>query len=563
MARPSENKYYESSDLTGLNQNLKRLLGMSGSADRDRLSDLRTFSLLQGTEMDNRKKDALWNALKDSTGQEGLTFDQILMRNLGKSATDIQGGFTGEALLPSKKRKSELLADQEQQVVDEGSLKKKLSERIANYTPFNPSAPVTDDAGQTRDQYDRDVRNLLVLSGLQPGINLDTTGERARLRDRLKTQESESKLAKDTSVIDLNKAKEEGYKNVSAEKVKKIQADVNSITTLTAERKKEIINRVLNNIAKLDQTILTEKSKRKLLDEKIKTEIQKELTETERTGKEKGKREIVEKKLAKLPDKLKQELANLKKREEQIDADIKRINASEKTQVSQAALNAARRMKLQVEKSIARALEPYRKDLLEAKAEKARRETSTDGSDYVQIGEDGTITLPDEESGGGPLDWLMNLFSSDSPEDTGTDNVTLDNETGGLTLDNETAISFDDLDDLDENEEDTEEVEEVEEVEEEGIGTKAMDFINQLSKSLVTSSQPAIDQIIRQNTPVATTKNDPRRAVTTMLMSTGGLPTWSKEQRNQYIDYVVKKFGLPPREAANLLAEATRKQLSR
>ena len=563
MARPSENKYYESSDLTGLNQNLKRLLGMSGSADRDRLSDLRTFSLLQGTEMDNRKKDALWNALKDSTGQEGLTFDQILMRNLGKSATDIQGGFTGEALLPSKKRKSELLADQEQQVVDEGSLKKKLSERIANYTPFNPSAPVTDDAGQTRDQYDRDVRNLLVLSGLQPGINLDTTGERARLRDRLKTQESESKLAKDTSVIDLNKAKEEGYKNVSAEKVKKIQADVNSITTLTAERKKEIINRVLNNIAKLDQTILTEKSKRKLLDEKIKTEIQKELTETERTGKEKGKREIVEKKLAKLPDKLKQELANLKKREEQIDADIKRINASEKTQVSQAALNAARRMKLQVEKSIARALEPYRKDLLEAKAEKARRETSTDGSDYVQIGEDGTITLPDEESGGGPLDWLMNLFSSDSPEDTGTDNVTLDNETGGLTLDNETAISFDDLDDLDENEEDTEEVEEVEEVEEEGIGTKAMDFINQLSKSLVTSSQPTIDQINKQNTPVATTKNDPRRAVTTMLMSTGGLPTWSKDQRNQYIDYVVKKFGLPPREAANLLAEATRKQLSR
>ena len=563
MARPSENKYYESSDLTGLNQNLKRLLGMSGSADRDRLSDLRTFSLLQGTEMDNRKKDALWNALKDSTGQEGLTFDQILMRNLGKSATDIQGGFTGEALLPSKKRKSELLADQEQQVVDEGSLKKKLSERIANYTPFNPSAPVTDDAGQTRDQYDRDVRNLLVLSGLQPGINLDTTGERARLRDRLKTQESESKLAKDTSVIDLNKAKEEGYKNVSAEKVKKIQADVNSITTLTAERKKEIINRVLNNIAKLDQTILTEKSKRKLLDEKIKTEIQKELTETERTGKEKGKREIVEKKLAKLPDKLKQELANLKKREEQIDADIKRINASEKTQVSQAALNAARRMKLQVEKSIARALEPYRKDLLEAKAEKARRETSTDGSDYVQIGEDGTITLPDEESGGGPLDWLMNLFSSDSPEDTGTDNVTLDNETGGLTLDNETAISFDDLDDLDENEEDTEEVEEVEEVEEEGIGTKAMELVNQLSKALVTRSQPAIDQIIRQNTPVATTKNDPRRAVTTMLMSTGGLPTWSKDQRNQYIDYVVKKFGLPPREAANLLAEATRKQLSR
>ena len=313
MARPSENKYYESSDLTGLNQNLKRLLGMSGSADRDRLSDLRTFSLLQGTEMDNRKKDALWNALKDSTGQEGLTFDLILMRNLGKSATDIQGGFTGEALLPSKKRKSELLADQEQQVVDEGSLKKKLSERIANYTPFNPSAPVTDDTGQTRDQYDRDVRNFLVLSGLQPGINLDTTGERARLRDRLKTQESESKLAKDTSVIDLNKAKEEGYKNVSAEKVKKIQADVNSITTLTAERKKEIINRVLNNIAKLDQTILTEKSKRKLLDEKIKTEIQKELTETERTGKEKGKREIVEKKLAKLPDKLKQELANLKR----------------------------------------------------------------------------------------------------------------------------------------------------------------------------------------------------------------------------------------------------------
>ena len=563
MARPSENKYYESSDLTGLNQNLKRLLGMSGSADRDRLSDLRTFSLLQGTEMDNRKKDAIWNALQDSIGQEGLTFDQILMRNLGKSATDIQGGFTGEALLPSKKRKSELLADQEQQVVDEGSLKKKLSERIANYTPFNPSAPVTDDAGQTRDQYDRDVRNLLVLSGLQPGINLDTTGERARLRDRLKTQESESELAKDTSVIDLNKAKEEGYKNVSAEKVKKIQADVNSITTLTAARKKEIINRVLNNIAKLDQTILTEKSKRKLLDEKIKTEIQKELTETERTGKEKGKRKIVEKKLAKLPDKLKLELANLKKKGDKIDADIKRINASERTQVSQAALNAARRMKLQVEKSIARALEPYRKDLLEARAEKARRETSTDGSDYVQIGEDGTITLPDEESGGGPLDWLMNLFSSDSPEDTGTDNVTLDNETGGLTLDNETAISFDDLDDLDEDEENTEEVEEVEEIEEEGIGTKAMDFINQLSKSLVTRSQPAIDQIIRQNTPVATTKNDPRKTVANMLMSTGGLPTWSKEQRNQYIDYVVKKFGLPPREAANLLAQATRTQLSR
>ena len=90
-----------------------------------------------------------------------------------------------------------------------------------------------------------------------------------------------------------------------------------------------------------------------------------------------------------------------------------------------------------------------------------------------------------------------------------------------------------------------------------------MELVNQLSKALVTRSQPAIDQIIRQNTPVATTKNDPRKTVANMLMSTGGLPTWSKDQRNQYIDYVVKKFGLPPREAANLLAEATRKQLSR
>ena len=96
----SNNEYYRSADITRPVENIKKILGLSGTADSDYLTGLGKVSRLEGTEMDNRKKQGLWKALTDATGVEGLTLDQILMRHLGKDASDFQGAITGEKEQP-------------------------------------------------------------------------------------------------------------------------------------------------------------------------------------------------------------------------------------------------------------------------------------------------------------------------------------------------------------------------------------------------------------------------------------------------------------------------------
>ena len=109
----------------------------------------------------------------------------------------------------------------------------------------------------------------------------------------------------------------------------------------------------------------TEKKKRELLDEKIKTQVKITQKEQENARGAKAKASQQEKILKYVDKKEKQKLKNL-------EAMHKKLVAQEKTQTSQAALNRIKRQKEFVRKEMTRILGTARKDLLEAQAERQK-----------------------------------------------------------------------------------------------------------------------------------------------------------------------------------------------
>ena len=114
--RKSDNAFYRSADLKRPFDNIKEAMGLTGNADSNYYTNLGKVSRYEGSEMDNRKKQGLWDALQLAI--QGKTPDQALMRHSGHGASDIQKGLSGEALLPDLIRKGGFLADQEGAEVD-------------------------------------------------------------------------------------------------------------------------------------------------------------------------------------------------------------------------------------------------------------------------------------------------------------------------------------------------------------------------------------------------------------------------------------------------------------
>ena len=409
MATPSRNKYYESPDLSEIKDNLADIMGFgagSASANSDHISNLRGVSKLEGNMMDNRATDSIWQSLQKIL--PGMTAQEVYTANLGLTGKGHNRALarTEQGQRPGKVRRTNLLADEQQLAVDSANLRRRLEDSLANNKPTDPRAFETGDAwvkdfagkqqGVNNEKFGRDMRTLMGIQGVQPSINLDPSGSRGLKRDELLEKESQSEINKDISVIGWNDARRDGYKNVSAANVSKIEQETTNLLdknglmkSLNKDRRMEIRNRVLNNIAELDQKTLTEKGKRELLDAKIAVEIERELTQEEktetqwaatRTEEEKGRKEKAkanqeELKLKDMPAETKLKLEQLTKQNAKFDADTARLLAGEKNQMAMMALNQAKKFKVHNEQEIAKILLPYRKDLLEAQTGNAMKGT--------------------------------------------------------------------------------------------------------------------------------------------------------------------------------------------
>lgn len=391
MAKRNRNKYYEDSELSEITNHLGQAMGLRGNADSNYMTNLNKMAILEGNTMDNRKKQGLWDALNASTGVEGLSLDAILMRHLGKNSTDFQGGLKGEALIDAQKRKAELLADQEQQTVDKGKVLSTLGKQlISGGTPQyrkqvgRPDENITiQRQGYSPDHMEGLARVYRTLSGDSINKNYDFSGQQGQAL-------TDAKVDVFTSQGRMYKARTEGYKKITAADVKLLDqrtAEVLNKMELRGELNDEQIaaikERVLIDWNQGFTKGLTEKKKRELLDQKIKTEtevlntqkqrtqkVEKEVeTQEERTLKVKAEREQEELIFEKLPDKLKAEYEGLQKKNANLDATLKKIEAQEKDALSRTALNAHKRMKVQAEKDIARFLSKNKDAVNAAKVE--------------------------------------------------------------------------------------------------------------------------------------------------------------------------------------------------
>jgi len=550
MAKPNKNKYYNQlGEITG---NLKDIMGMgagSARADTNYLTNLGKVSKLKGTEMDNRATESIWQSLQHLL--PGMTPGEAYTANLGLHGKGYNRALTvTEQMMrdPKVKRALEEANLAEQNTLSAtrlGSVEQALLDNRPNDRQTPPLNPMQElqhefEKGKGKERFANDMRTLLALQGNQPNRNLDPTGARGAADDILRELESKATVKKTESYADWNQERKEYVKKLGDKNVSLIEERINSLKGITDARKNAILNDVLNRIAELDQKILTEKGKRltqekrrELIAAQMDVEIEKELTQEEKTENEwlrgvdiekatelkekqietegvkkekvEKERDIVGLKLDKMPERLKEELAILVKRKEKLDADILKLQKQGDSAVALTALRSAQRHKVNVEKSIARALEPYRKDLLEAQAGSAMKGTYE------------TLMYP-------------NKHLKSTSEDFGDGTIPTD---GGDEPDPELNAPPPDGS---------------------TFGTHNMGPNWEKFKRWITGSQPTGGVAAGQGQ-----KPNPIEVEFSKL-SKQPVHTWSSQQRAKYIDHAVNSLGLDPTAAKALLQRAIQSQ---
>ena len=319
MAKPSRNKYYESPDLTNITSNLKKIMGMSGSADQNYISNLRGVSKLEGNMMDNREKEAVWsaaNALKSGmTPQEWLT----TTLGLGKGGADRARTRTIQGTRPHEVSKSEFQSEQErlkfEQAQKMAGLFDKMKgielppQRTENQYGLSGregqrGAEVARGDALTKQNFADAARKWMIANNIQIGPDFDPSN--------IKGLSKEGRLEKlNNAKTNYEVTKRDVAQRVGGKKVEKYDEEIKEIGDrillkrgLNAAQIMEIKNRALNDIAELDQKILTETGKRltegkrrELIAKKMETEAEKLLGEKSTTSEKISKATIARKKL--------------------------------------------------------------------------------------------------------------------------------------------------------------------------------------------------------------------------------------------------------------------------
>jgi len=400
----SKNSHYRSEDLKRPFDSIKEAMGLTGNADSNYLTNLGKVSRYEGTELDNRKKEGLAELLQKAI--------------LGKSADQAYGiantqSYADSGLGDQRYRMTPGKLELQQQGIATNKKIAGLEDLILNNKRHDPKTFETGDAWLRKralgeqalsdTAIEEAANKIMLLRGLTPGMQLDASGRRRKEFDERKAAESQSEINKDISVIGWNDARRDGYKNVSAANVSKIEQETTNLLdknglmkSLNKDRRMEIRNRVLNNIAELDQKILTSKLGREKLDAQIAVEIEKLLTQEEKTetqwfkaatqeetlktqeqktAKATSLADMSAKELEKLPQKLKDEAAKRTKDLDKIDKDILKLEQQTKTSASredkvksEQKLVNAKRMRVNVQKSVDRILGDARKILIDVQA---------------------------------------------------------------------------------------------------------------------------------------------------------------------------------------------------
>jgi hypothetical protein len=279
--RKSNNSYYGSDDLKRPFDNIKEAMGLTGNADSNYLTNLGKVSRWEGTEMDNRKKQGLWEALQ--LANQGKTPDEAFARHSGVSATDLLKLFTGEKEQPFRVEQQEHKARQEGQKVEQGDLGLKLATMIANLgggtEDPRPEGYEREafpwEGGQGDPALQGDVLENVMqrFAAINPGKEHKVTSDPlGRKGERI----TKGKVGVLTARENLLKAQKEGYENLNVKQVNQVLAATDKIIAQTkvlegvgTERINQIRQKVLDDVNKNLESVRNLKDMNKLINERI------------------------------------------------------------------------------------------------------------------------------------------------------------------------------------------------------------------------------------------------------------------------------------------------------
>ena len=287
--RKSNNKYYRSADVARPVEALKEIMGLTGNADANYLTNLGKVSRLEGTELDNKKKQGVLDAILGSV--EGKDADSTLARWLANSGADMTKLITGEGTRPHEIDFAKNRARIQEQEVEHGDLMATLARSIANMekpTPPDPRSLETGDqwvkdsvlAGQQADQILNDeallgaMQRFAALSKSPHTITTDPLGKQGKQLTAGKVKVSSAREA-------LLIAQKEGYKKLNKEKVnqaikaaEKIIAETEVLKDIGIERRNQIVQKTLDDVNENAEVVKNLKEMNKLIKKRVLTEAE-------------------------------------------------------------------------------------------------------------------------------------------------------------------------------------------------------------------------------------------------------------------------------------------------
>ncbi len=286
----SQNRLWRNPEFEPIFEDVKRIMGIdkgAGARRSNTMRDILTTTKTQGEMAKNVPLNYLADLARKIMGTEGYSTDQKYGRLKSTGGGDLAKYLEGEALLPGKKELQGYDIDREKMIAG-------IANAMRDHKQRDPASFDTGEgkAKGLRDQQRKDdilldqharLYKLLTGTGGSPTTALDMTGERGKKKfqgeERRKDNES---IAREKLTLTKIKYRElVGDKEVQKveKEIDKIEKEMGLKEKLNTAQLMEIKNRVLNNVAELDQKILTEKGKRlteverrKLIKEKMKVE---------------------------------------------------------------------------------------------------------------------------------------------------------------------------------------------------------------------------------------------------------------------------------------------------
>ena len=269
----SQNRLWRNPEFEPIFEDVKRIMGIdkgAGARRSNTMRDILTSTKTQGEMAKNVPLNYLADLAKQIMGTEGYSTDQKYGRLKSTGGGDFAKYLEGEALLPGKKELQGHDIDREKMIAGIANAMKTHKQRD----------PASFDTGEgkakgLRDQQRKDdilldkharLYKLLTGTGGSPTTALDMTGERGekKFQGEEKRKDNESIAREKLTLTKIKYRELVGDKEVQKveKEIDKISKEIGLKEKLNATQLMEIKNRVLNNVAELDQKILTEKGKR-------------------------------------------------------------------------------------------------------------------------------------------------------------------------------------------------------------------------------------------------------------------------------------------------------------